>query len=376
MKFPGTLPSLLKELVAIPSVTPGGGDTGGTVAGEAAMAAYVADLLRAMGGDVSIQTVQPGRPNAIARFTATRRGAPTLAIVPHLDTVGVAGMTVAPFKPVIRAGRLYGRGACDTKGPMAAALWALRRWLRHGDTRASKTIVFAATMGEEELSVGASALCAGGFRADFAVALEPTDLKIVHAAKGVLRTWVESQGRAAHGATPQRGRNAVYALTPFLAACRDTLAPRFARTRHLLLGGASLNLGIVRGGDELNVVPDAARAGLDARTHPAFDNDEALAHITAAARGLRLKVRVHRQGPPFALPRNHAGVRALAGSARGFAAVPWFSDANVFNAHGTPAVAFGPGSIRQAHTADEFIALAALEDGARAFEKFYLHPSS
>ncbi|MBX3738781.1 MAG: M20/M25/M40 family metallo-hydrolase [Candidatus Didemnitutus sp.] len=367
MKMPVSLPALLAELVALPSVSPEG-DSDGTAPGEAALAAHLANLLRELGAQVRLTEVQPGRPNLVARFPSRDRRAPVVALVPHLDTVGVAGMTVPSFRATVSRGRLHGRGACDTKGPMAAALWGLAAWLRTPAARSSHvTWVFAATMGEEELSTGASALCRAGFRADFAIALEPTDLKIVHAAKGVLRVWVDAAGRAAHGATPHRGRNAAYRLLPFLDACAHRLAPQFARRAHPLLGGASLNVGVVRAGGELNIVPDAATAGLDVRTHPAFDNTSALRALRGAARGLRL--RVHRQGPAFALERSHPWLRRLAPHANGFLRVPWFSDANVFNAHGIPAVAFGPGSIAQAHTKDEFITLAALERGGRAFQQ-------
>lgn len=254
---------------------------------------------------------------------------------------------------------------------MAAALWALRGWSRRRATR-EINVVFAATMGEEELSVGASALCRSGFNVDFAVVLEPTDLKVVHAAKGVVRLWVRADGRAAHGSTPERGRNAVYAMAPFLLRCRDVLAPGFARIRHPVLGAASLNLGVMRGGTELNIVPDACEIGLDIRTHPDFDYEKALKEIAAAAEGLRLDV--YRCGPSFSISRETPWLRSLAKIGNGFAAVPWFSDANVLNAHGIPAVAFGPGSIAQAHTADEFITLEALESGARAFEALLRNP--
>jgi acetylornithine deacetylase/succinyl-diaminopimelate desuccinylase-like protein len=143
-------------------------------------------------------------------------------------------------------------------------------------------VVFAATVGEEELSVGASALCAAGFRADFAVALEPTELRVVHACKGVIRLWVEAQGRAAHGATPEAGVNAIYQLLPFLRACTDTLAPDFAARRHPALGPASLNVGLVQGGRGLNVVPDLCTVGLDLRTHPEFQQ-----RFSARSRGAR-----------------------------------------------------------------------------------------
>lgn len=365
MKIPASPEQLLHDLIAIPSVSPEG-ETGGTAPGEAALATHVADLLRHRGAEVSLVPVRPGRPNLIARIPARAAHAPVIALVPHLDTVGVGGMTIAPFTPVVRRGRLYGRGASDTKGPMAAALWALLRWLNSpAATRSQVTWTFVATMGEEELSTGASALCAARFRADFALALEPTGLRIVHAAKGVLRLWVEARGRSVHGATPAKGRNALYRLLPFLTACADRLAPQFASERHSVLGPASLNLGVVRGGSELNIVPNRAVAGLDVRTHPAFDNARALQAIRRASKGLKLSV--HRQGPPFSLPRTHPWVRRFAAHARGLATAPWFSDANVFNAHGIPAVAFGPGSIAQAHTRDEFIALADLKRGARAF---------
>ncbi|MDR1009755.1 MAG: M20/M25/M40 family metallo-hydrolase [Opitutaceae bacterium] len=405
MLFPSSVIELLCELVARPSVSPEG-DAGGTPPGERVVADYVAGLLRALGGEVMVTDVRPGRPNVVARFPArggrgtrgvrderdgrsvrderdTRgardvcderdgRDAPVVALAPHLDTVGVAGMTIPPFAPQVRDGRVYGRGACDTKGPMAAALWALARWLRSpGAARSRVTWVFAATMGEEEMSTGAKALCESGFRADFAVALEPTDLRVVRAEKGVLRVWVESAGRACHGATPGRGDNAIYRMLPFLHACRDGLAPMLEAARHPDLGGASLNLGVVRGGGELNIVPDACRAGLDIRTHPGMPNDTVMEHVRAAAGAAGgLRVRMHREGPPFALAADHPWVRRMAAHARGVEVAPWFSDANVFNAHGTPAVAFGPGSIAQAHTGDEFIGVAALEEGARVLEAF------
>lgn len=368
-RFPSSVSELLRELIAIPSVSPEG-ETGGTPAGEAAMADRVATLLRLLGANVHVDEVAPGRPNVVGRFESAHVGAPTIAFVPHLDTVGVAGMTIPPFSPEFRSGRIYGRGACDTKGPLAAALWALAQWTRDpAASRSRVNWVFAATMGEEEGSTGATALARAGFRADFTIVLEPTELRIVRAEKGVLRVWAETTGRACHGSTPEQGENAVYKLLPFLGACRDRIAPDFAARIDPDLGPASLNVGVVQGGAELNIVPDRARAGLDIRTHPGLPNEVALAALHDAA-GDQVTLRVHRQGPPFALPEEHVWLRRLAPHAKGIATAPWFSDANVLNAHGTPAVAFGPGSIAQAHTRDEFIEVSALEEGARTMEAF------
>lgn len=367
--FPATIEALLCELIAIPSVSPEG-DAGGSEPGESRVAGRLAGWLRLLGAEVEVTEVEPGRPNVVGRFVSRFPGAPVVAFVPHLDTVGVAGMTVPAFEGVRRDGRIYGRGACDTKGPLAAALWALAQWVRDPRFADSKvTWIFAATMGEEALSVGATALMKAGFRADFAVVLEPTDLKVVRACKGVLRLWVEATGRACHGSAPEAGESAIYKLLPFLNACRDELGPEFARQVHPDLGKVSLNLGVLSGGGELNIVPDRAKAGLDIRTHPGFDNEQVLARVRAVAGG-DLDVAVHCAGTPFALAEGDPWVQRLAAHGAGTVTAPWFCDANVLNAHGTRAVAFGPGSIAQAHTKDEFIEESALRNGAEALGAF------
>jgi acetylornithine deacetylase/succinyl-diaminopimelate desuccinylase-like protein len=359
-------------MVAVPSVNPDG-DAGGTIPGEARMGAWMAAHLRALGADVRLEPLAPGRPNIIGVFEPARRATATVVFAPHLDTVGVAGMTVAPFALTRRAGRLHGRGACDTKGPTAALLWALRNWTRSRASRTSSVRwIVAATAGEEEGSAGAQALLKGGFRADFAVALEPTGLRVVHAAKGIVRVWLETSGRAHHGAQPQRGDNAVYRMLPLALALRDEVAPEFAACRHPVLGAASLNLGVMQGGKDMNIVPDQCRVGLDIRWHPELPADEVLARLRAAMRkhAPRATLRLHRSGPAFVTARTEPWARRLRAAGRGWAKADWFCDANVFSAHGIPAVAFGPGDIAQAHTRDEFIVDRELAAGAAAFEVF------
>ena len=371
-RSPDSPAALLAAMVAIPSVNPGG-DPGESTPGEAAYGAWLADHLRGLGADVSVRPLAPGRPNVIGVFEPSRRAEATVVFAPHLDTVGVAGMTVPPFRLTRRAGRLHGRGACDTKGPTAALLWALRRWTRlPANQRPAVRWVIAATSGEEEGSAGAGALMRGGFRADFAVALEPTALRVVHAAKGILRVWLETPGRACHGAQPERGDNAVYRMLPLAQALRDELAPELAARRHPVLGRASLNLGVLQGGRDLNIVPDFCRAGLDLRLHPDVSVREVLARLRELARkhAPRTRVRIHRTGPSFVTSRDHEWAKALRGAGRGWAAADWFCDANVFAAGGIPSVAFGPGDIAQAHTRDEFIRETDLRDGAEAFLRF------
>ncbi|MCX6951881.1 MAG: M20/M25/M40 family metallo-hydrolase [Verrucomicrobia bacterium] len=363
---------ILRELIALPSVHPEA-DAVGTVPGEAAMAAWMADHLRALGADVRTSLIAPGRPSVVGVFEPARKARATVAFAPHLDTVGVRGMTVPAFQMTEKAGRLHGRGACDTKGPTAAMLAAVGRWLESAARKTSDLRwIVAATAGEEQGSLGAQALVKEGFRADFAVALEPTDLKVVYAAKGVLRVWIEVPGRAAHGAKPERGDNAVYRALPLVQALKDELAPWLAAQRHPVLGGCSLNLGILQGGGELNLVPALCRIGLDIRVHPGCAAAEVRRRLAAliARHAPKATLSLHREGPSFVTEQSDAWAKRLRGAGRGWEAADWFCDANVFAGHGTPAVAFGPGSIRQAHTKDEYIEEQELVAGAGAFEKF------
>ena len=372
MKTPVALRAVLAELVGRPSVNPDG-DAGNSRAGEKDIADWVASYLRGIGAAVEMRPLAPDRPNVVAVFEPIGKPVATVAFVPHLDTVGVTGMVVPPFALTPRAGRLFGRGACDTKGPMAAILWALRRWARSAACRRNRVRwVVAATAGEEQGSLGAEKLLSGGFDADFAIALEPTALRVVFGAKGILRVWIESRGRAAHGSNPAKGDNAVYRLLPLALALRDEAAPALAGRRHPLLGPASLNLGVMEGGRELNVVPDACRLGLDIRHHPGISSGEVLRLLEALRDrhepGARLTV--VRSGRPFVTDRRNDWARRLRRAGRGWATADWFCDANVFAAAEIPAVAFGPGSIAQAHTRDEYIEAAELSSGADAFYRF------
>lgn len=363
---------ILRELVAIPSVHPEA-DPAGTTPGEAAAGAWMAGRLRALGAAVETHEIAAGRPTVIGVFEPRRRARVTVAFAPHLDTVGVRGMTVPPFRLTAAGGRLHGRGACDTKGPTAALLAAIAQWVRSPAARTSEIRwIVAATAGEEQGSLGARALVKKGFQPDFAVALEPTELRVVHAAKGILRVWIEVPGRSAHGANPERGDNAVYRALPLIGALKEELAPRLAAQRHPVLGGCSLNLGIVQGGGELNLVPAQCRLGLDIRVHPGFSNAEVLRLLrsTMARHAPRARLTVHREGPSFATPRTEPWARRLRLAGRGWAVANWFCDANIFAGAGIPSVAFGPGSIAQAHTKDEYIVERELEQGVDAFLRF------
>jgi acetylornithine deacetylase/succinyl-diaminopimelate desuccinylase-like protein len=258
---------------------------------------------------------------------------------------------------------------------MAALFSALKKWAKSSQRRRSDVRwIVAATAGEEQGSLGAEFLCKAGLKADFGIALEPTDLRVVTAAKGVLRVRITASGRAAHGAKPHQGINAIYRLMPLMEEIRGAIARRLASRAHAVLGRATVNMASVNGGGELNVVPAACTLGLDFRTHPDCTGDTILAMLTAAisAHCPGAQMELIRNRSAFVADRGSEWARRLRHSSRGWATADWFCDANIFNAHGIPAVAFGPGSIDQAHTRDEFIKEQDLADGAQAFLQFLL----
>ena len=263
---------LLQQLVRIPSVNPDG-DPGTEHTGEQNLAEWLADFLGDAGFEVSLETIRPGRPNLIARCPGPE-DRPRILLGPHLDTVGVGGMTIDPFGGEIRDGRLWGRGASDTKGPMAAMIWGL---LENRDRLAELSVAvdFVAFMSEESGQWGSKDFAERhGHQYEFAIAGEPTSLDIVHVTKGSLWATLVAKGVAAHASQPERGENAILKLSRTLVELDRTLVPRLAEVTHPVLGHSTLNIGIVHGGTRANIVPDRALAQVDIRTVPAFVAEE------------------------------------------------------------------------------------------------------
>lgn len=359
---------LLRELIAVPSVSPEG-DAGTDQTGEKRMVDSAGALLSRCGARVQVQDARPGRPNLIASFKPGGGVLRRIALAPHFDTVSVAGMTIPPFEGQLRDGRIYGRGACDTKGPAAAALAAMISLAESGALPAQHTEwVFLGLAGEEDGSFGAQALCESGFQADLVIALEPTDNRVVCAHKGALWLKLKTSGRAAHGSAPQCGENAVYKMNRAVSAL-EKLAADFTSKKHPVLGGASLNVGRITGGSRINTVPDGCEALVDIRTHSAFSGDEALAAVRRAVPP-DVQIEVLRNACPLNTDPEHPLVKNLVEQSDGISCADWFSDASVFAEYGIPAVVFGPGSIRQAHTADEWISADELERGFRMLRQF------
>ena len=365
---------LLRALVALPSVNPAFLPAGHKRAGEQSMAEFLATVGARAGLDVELQTVLPCRPNLIARLKPRGTAKQCILLAPHLDTIPAED---AQFEPATKSGRLHGRGACDTKGSVAAMYSAMCE-LAHGDRRPAETeIVFAGLADEEHGQAGSRALMASGFKADLAIVGEPTKLSVVTAHKGNLWIRLATTGKAAHGATPQLGRNAVHEMAPVIEAMEtDYRAQLEKRPKHPLLGLPTSSLGSICGGSQPNIVPDTCQIEIDRRTLPGETETAVTREISNLLRAKKLKADLTLLKGASCLPLETDPAQPLvrqfmlsAGQKKP-AGVHYFCDAAVLSAGGIPSVVFGPGDIAQAHTADEWIELEQLERARRMLVEF------
>ena len=343
--------------------------------GEKNVADFLASIAKRAGLEVEFQKVLPGRSNLIVRLRPRNKIRQTILLAPHLDTVGADD---SQFVPCRKNGRLYGRGACDTKGSVAAMFSALCE-LANAKSRPRETeIVFAGLIDEENAQAGSHALVASRFKADLAIVGEPTRLQVITAHKGSIWLELKTQGKAAHGATPQFGKNAVREMARIVDVLETDYAARLRRCRHPLLGAATVNVGTIAGGTQPNIVPDHCAITIDRRTLPGETESGVRREISVLlrAKGLSAKISSAKPAPCLPLETNpklplirqflrSVGQRRPAG-------VDFFCDAAVLSAGGIPSVVFGPGDIAQAHTAEEWISLASLERGKDLLLHFLL----
>jgi acetylornithine deacetylase len=362
---------LLGDLVAINSINP---DLVPGAPGEAEIARYVAGWLEGRGLDVELIEAAPGRPNVVGIARGTG-GGKTLLFNGHMDTVGKGDMP-KPHQPEIRDGRLYGRGAYDMKGGLAACLVAAveakKRRLR-GD------VIVTAVVDEEYASLGTQAL-ARRFHADGAIVAEFTELKLIVAHKGFVWMEIETRGKAAHGSRPDLGVDAIAMMGAVLVELKKLDRKLQANRTHPLLGSGSVHASLIQGGQELSSYPDHCILSIERRTLPGETPQQAEAEL------VEIVDRLKREDPTFnavvrrGLDRSgmetsesagivqtlqSAAVKVLKHPAP-ITGVPFWTDAALFSQAGIPSLLFGP-SGEGAHAAEEWVDLASVQACAEVY---------
>jgi acetylornithine deacetylase len=356
---------LLADLVSIdsvnPALVPGG-------AGEAEIAKYVANWLEEKGLQIDIIEPEPGRPSVVATARGSGGGR-SLMLNAHMDTVSVEGMP-RPFEPRIRDGRLYGRGAYDMKGALAACMLAGARVAAEG---LAGDVIVTGVADEEHASIGVQAVLER-FTADAAIVTEPTALKVCVAHKGFVWAEIETTGRAAHGSRPQEGDDAITKMGPVLTRL-DELQRRLRDKSqpHPLLGTGNVHASLIEGGQEMSSYPARCVLGLERRTVPGETTagvERECEQLIEGIYGAELRMGLVRE--PFEVDQQADVVQAVKDAAQAvtgkqpevFGDTPWM-DAAFTQAAGIPTVVFGPGG-GGAHAVEEWADLASVDTCAEA----------
>lgn len=365
---------LLRELIRIPSVNPAFAAGRAEWAGEDRIGGYLSALARQEGLRVKSQSVGLRRKNIWVVLPPLERRERRIILAPHLDTIGVE--EGGQLQPKLCNGRIYGQGACDTKGSVAAMFFSLLELARSAERPRRTEILFVGLADEENDQLGSRAFAAKCPPADLAIVGEPTRLQVVVAHKGDFWFEVEIRGKAAHGSRPELGRNAILEMARMIVALETDYAVALRQRRHPLLGSPTINVGVVQGGRQPNVVPDYCRIQVDRRSLPG----ESLAQVEAELLGVaqdanvRAKISDLRQRPTPALETNPAlpSVRDFLGhmGRKRVCGVDYFCDAAILAGAGVPCVVYGPGSIAQAHTEKEWISERSLCLGAERLLRY------
>ncbi len=368
--------SLTRELVRLRSENPGGT--------EADMMERTEAFLRGLGLDVQRDEVIDGRQNITAELSASST-APALVFLNHMDTVPAGeGWTRDPFSAEVSGGKLWGRGACDMKGGLAAALIAVKSLKARLDRGAKlrRPIRTCLVVDEEcQWMQGVSKAVDIGriTKEDVVISCEPTGLELKTAQKGAMWFELLFSGRSAHAATPQLGANAIQAAARTLVQLEELATSM--DTTHDLLGKTTIVTSVIRGGSKINIVPDSCRIEVDVRFIPPLSIPEVSAFLLDAAEeackdvpGASATLRtLSVDRPPVLSDLRGSGGKIISEAIAGITGAPprpagvsYYTDAGLAAARTGNSQCFllGPGNIGQAHGPDEYVEVEELRMSA------------
>ena len=346
---------------------------------EARVGEIAKEMCEALDLKVDVHEAVPGRPNLIARWEGDP--GPTLGFCSHLDVVPAGDRslwTVDPYSAHVDDGKMYGRGSSDAKGPIAAALEAITILRASGFTPRGSIELELVSDEESGGFKGAGYLAGAGIvHPDIAIVGEPTLLRVVRAQRGIAWSRITTKGVAAHGSAPERGVNAIN----HMAAIVRELNASLPDITHPVVGGPTISIGTIHGGEKLNIIPASCVIEIDRRTIPGETDEEVLAQFEAAIERARsdhpdidATAEIVDSGMPFEIDQSSELVQTMATAAAEATGRPTeiigfrgASDARFLVEAGAETIVFGPGDIAVAHTAREFIDLNGLADGAIAY---------
>ncbi|MGI9474048.1 MAG: M20 family metallopeptidase [Rubripirellula sp.] len=369
----------LAELIRIKSVNPNYDDG----VSEAEITGYIESFFTKHGIETRRQNVIADRDNLIATIPGIDRSR-RIIFEAHVDTVSALEMSIAPFQPLVRDGKMHGRGSCDTKGGLAAMMHAMVS-LHQQEKSPPCEVWFVAAVDEEFSYRGVAELCRelDASTTLAAIVAEPTELRSVIASKGLVRWVIRTEGVAAHSAKPHLGNNAIEQMAYIIQAIeRDTSA--MAATDHPLLGSATCNVGLIRGGIQINLVPPHCEIELDRRMLPGETPEGVLAHYQTLLDGVMAhnpQIRATMLPPmltdvPLETPVESDAVRQMQGVLSSLdlnpepIGVPFCSDASKFGQLGIPSMILGPGNIDQAHANNEFVDCRQVLQACKVYQRF------
>lgn len=367
----------LAELIAIPSVNPFGAPVTSHEMGEVAAARYVAARLERLGWSAVVTEYAEGRANVVARSPRPAGDRKAIVFAGHLDTVQVDGYD-RPFEARLSGGRVHGRGACDMKAAVACYIEVAEVLARAGMPLQGDLII--AGVGDEEYrQEGAKAVRPDLPPTELVVIGEPTELKICTAAKGLAAYTLQVQGEATHGSVPEAGSNAIVAAASLLQPIVDHAGELTAK-QHPLLGPGVLNVGVIRGGLKPNIVPSSCEIEISRRLLPGETPESARRSLGDKLRLCSCRNRWSLSEAWWAVDpyENLDGdivaafqrsVEAAGGGRQTVTGFPASSDAAYF---GAPVVIYGPGSLAQAHSLDEWVEVDEMVTATRAYLQFVL----
>lgn len=360
----------LADLIRINSINPAYADG----QPEGGIGRFIRDFFAARVIKTFEQEVLPGRPNVIA--VVPGKSSRRVILEAHVDTASITGMTIPPFEPEVSEGLMYGRGSCDTKAGLAAMMHATAAIA--GEQPPCEVWMVAAA-DEEYAFRGVARLCEG-LQAEAAVVSEPTDLRAVIATKGCLRWTIHTRGKAAHSSKPHLGRNAINDMARVLLELEKE-AEKLEKKSHALVGSPTVNAGTIRGGVQVNFVPDSCSIEVDRRLIPGEQGKDVLASYRAMLD--RLSVEAEMDTPmledyPLETPASSAVASVACSVLKELglddrpAGVPYGSDASKLSRAGVPSIVLGPGSIDQAHAAVEYVECAQVDQAFEFYRRFLL----